>query len=445
MSIRKTLYFRLHQLAGRQLARHYRHISHLDESGAAAAVTPDVLGRLLHHCRHGVPYYAALMRKVGDWYASDPEAYLRQLPILTKDHIRGNMEQLTSVDLQRRRWFFNTSGGSTGEPVRFIQDQEHADRSYATTLLFSRWAGREVGDPEVRLWGSERDIIKGCAGLRAWAVNTLTNTRYLNAFRMSPASMIQFAAYLNNRPPRLLIGYAQAVYELARFLQKEGLNLVPQNAIITSATTLRPFMRSLVEKVFRCPVFDRYGSREVGDIASQCFAMSGLHVAPWGAYLEIVDDHGCPLPHGVEGNILVTCLTNWAMPLIRYQIGDRGIMSPSACTCGRGGQVLERIVGKDVDMFRTKDGTMAEGGYFECLLYFRDWVRRFQVIQKDYSLIVLRIVRSGAHYDPSELDEITARTRMLMGQDCRVLFEFVEDIAPSASSKYRYTISEVQG
>ena len=182
---------------------------------------------------------------MGDWYASDPESYLQQLPILTKDHIRGNLDQLTSADLSRCRWFFNTSGGSTGEP-------------------------------EVRLWGSERDIIRGCAGLRARAVNALTYTRYVNAFRMSPARMIEFAADLNSRPPKLLIGYAQAVYELARFLQREGIALVPQGAVITSATTLHPFMRNLVEEVFRCPVFDRYGSREVGDVACQCSVMAGL-------------------------------------------------------------------------------------------------------------------------------------------------------------------------
>lgn len=95
-------------------------------------------------------------------------------------------------------------------------------------------------------------------------------------------------------------------------------------------------------------------------------------------------------------------------------------------------------------MFRRRDGTLVSSGYFTRLLYFRDWVDKFQVIQKEYALIVFKIVQSATDYTPSELDEITEKTKAAMGADCTVTFEFVDNILTSPSGKYRYTISEVR-
>jgi phenylacetate-CoA ligase len=138
-------------------------------------------------------------------------------------------------------------------------------------------------------------------------------------------------------------------------------------------------------------------------------------------------------------------MTNFAMPLIRYAIGDRGTLSPrEECLCDRRGQILERVSGRSVDAFRTQDGTLIDGEYFTHLLYFRDWVRKFQVVQTDHSRIVFRIVRSSSDCETYELDEIAEKTRAVMGSACTVEFEFTADILAGASGKYRYTISEVQ-
>ena len=114
-----------------------------------------------------------------------------------------------------------------------------------------------------------------------------------------------------------------------------------------TADTLRDHMRARIERVYGCPVTNRYGSRELGDIAGQCSAVQGLHVFPWANYVEVVDDAGRPVGPGEEGELAVTSLINRAMPLIRYRIGDRGILARpgEGCSCGRPGQVLERITG----------------------------------------------------------------------------------------------------
>jgi len=445
MNLRKATYFALVRLRGQPLGTYYERFLREDQHGIPADTSKKLLVQLLAHCKQSVPYYAEVMRDIGDSFYEDPEEYLRRFPILTKDIIRSRFDDLKSTDLARRKWYFNTSGGSTGEPVRFIQDWEYAARSGAIKLLYSKLAGREIGELEVRLWGSERDIIHGSEKWPARFVNKLTNTIFLNAYRMTPERMRGFIALLNAKRPKLIVAYAEALYELAKFSEREGLEVAPQAAIITSAVTLHPFMRDTIEKVFQCKVFDRYGSREVGDIACERPGYEGLWVAPWGNYVEIVDSEGNRVPDGTEGEILVTLLTNFAMPLVRYRIGDRGVLSPArGSDGGRYGQVLAQVLGRDTDIFKTKDGVLVDSGYFEGLLYFKDWIRKYQVIQRSYSCIVYRIVRLGSDYQQAELDEIAAKTRLVMGDDCQVAFEFVDEIPASGSGKYRYTISEVQ-
>jgi phenylacetate-CoA ligase len=169
-----------------------------------------------------------------------------------------------------------------------------------------------------------------------------------------------------------------------------------------------------------------------------------LHVFPWGTYVEIVDEEGNAVPAGVEGNIVVTSLINYAMPLVRYAIGDRGVLAPErVCACGRQGQILAKVTGRNVDAFKTKEGVLIDGEYFTHLLYFRSWVQRFQVVQQDLSTIVFKVVKTAADATEQELTEIVQNTRAVMGADCQVDFQFLADIPPAASGKYRYTISEV--
>jgi phenylacetate-CoA ligase len=262
---------------------------------------------------------------------------------------------------------------------------------------------------------------------------------------MTPAEMREFVLSLNSNPPELIVSYVQPIYELARFAEREKIAMVPQKAILTSAGTLYPYMREKIEAVFKCKVFDRYGCREVGDIACECDSHRGLHVFPWGSYVEIVDDEGRPVPKGTEGNIVVTSLINFAMPLVRYFIEDRGILSAREdCTCGRRGQIFEKILGRTIDVFRTQEGAIIGGEYFANCIRDRSWVLKFQAIQRSEKQVIFKFVSSAAVPDPGELEDIRVKTRAVMGDDCDVDFEFVADIPTSASGKYRYIISDIQ-
>jgi phenylacetate-CoA ligase len=129
------------------------------------------------------------------------------------------------------------------------------------------------------------------------------------------------------------------------------------------------------------------------------------------------------------------------MPLLRYQIGDRGVLAGQR---QMGGQVLERVSGRNVDTFKLSDGTLIDGEYFTHLMYFRDWVRRFQIIQTEYDKVVFKVELNPPLEPPkADLIEIVAGARAVMGGSCHVNFEFPDEIPPAASGKFRFTISEI--
>jgi len=249
---------------------------------------------------------------------------------------------------------------------------------------------------------------------------------------------------LDREPPALIFTYAQSIYDLAVFAEEEGIRISPQRSVLSTAGTLHPFMRERIERSFRCRVYNQYGSREVSAIAGQCGSEPGLHVLPWMNFVEVVGEDGEPAPAGTDGRVLVTSLCNFAMPLIRYEVGDRAALLPDdapACPCGRGGQRLAHVSGRIVDTFKALDGTLVNGEYFTHLLYFRPGIVKFQIVQTEPGRVVYRLV-GDRPLGPEEEAEVADGTRKAMGQACQVDFERLAEIPASPSGKFRYTICE---
>jgi phenylacetate-CoA ligase len=437
---RERAYLLLHRLTGSRLPVHYR--TFLAQDRARDLVdTGTLLGRTLEHAVATVPHYrgAASSEEI----RRGPFAALASFPVLTREVAREQGPQLLSTVGDRSDWVRNTSGGSTGEPVELFQDPEHVALSVAIREVYSTWAGGRLGSPELYIWGSERDLEEGRQSPRARFANRLLQRRLLNAFMLTEEAILSIVRSIQDDPPRFVIAYAQAGYEVARFIDQRGLDLPAQRGLISTAGTLSAFMRSQMEESFGCDVFDRYGSRETGDMAGECEHHRGLHVLPWSCHVEVLDESERPVGPGEEGDIVVTGFTNMAMPLIRYRIGDRARLpaEESVCPCGRETQMLDALIGRTVDVFLRPDGGMIDGEYFTHLLYFRPWLRQFQVVQTAPERVVYRLAADG-EVPPGDRDEIVTKTRNVLGGGCEVEIEEVDSIQPSPSGKLRYTIRD---
>jgi phenylacetate-CoA ligase len=406
---------------------------------------------LLRHSRTNVPYF----RRVLDAEAIiSPDGRVfrdafEQLPLMDKDLLRLQFDELKSDDLHARDWYINTSGGSTGEPVRHVQDASFQDFALATKRLFDEWSGYRVGQRQIRLWGSDRDLLVGREKLKHRVSRSLRNELWLNTFRLTPDRMRAYIQKINVFRPQQVLAYVEAAYELALFAEREELRVHSPAAVMTSAGTLHPHMKEKIQAVFGAPVFNRYGSREVGDVACECSSHQGLHVNMHTHYIEILRPDGSPAPPGEIGEVVVTLLTNFSMPLVRYRIGDMAAWGEMHCSCGCGWRTLQNVSGRTTDVFRRRDGGVVVP---EALIHMiavahnPGWIRRFQFVQEDLDLVRLLIVPFGAP-DDEALGSVFAAMRdsiqKIMGPTCDVRIELSDSVDSSSSGKFRYTVSRV--
>lgn len=401
------------------------------------------LTQLLTHAAKNVPYYAQILNDCGVVRPNKIDLdNFHKIPPLTKHVIRKQANNLLSADYKTRSPYENTSGGSTGEPVRFVQDKQYHHWNIAHKLYFNLINNVQPGEKQIKLWGSERDIFGQKEKLSTSLSQQLFNITTLNSFRMSDQLMAEYADIWNRLKPSLIWSYTSSITEFARFLEKYNRKVTTPKAIITTAETLSADTRAYLQKVFNCHISDQYGSREVGPVACEC-AHGNLHVFSLNNKLEILNDDITPTPPGQVGHIYITNLHNYSMPLIRYRIGDTAVPKQIiSCPCGRNWPVIEKITGRISDHFRTADGKIIHGEYFTHLFYQKPGIKQFQVLQKAHDRITVYIVPDQDVND-SDIQEIENKIKLVMAESCDVNFQFVDNIPRNASGKYRYTISEV--
>jgi len=269
---------------------------------------------------------------------------------------------------------------------------------------------------------------------------------YLNCYTISDDVMEIWLRFINTRQPVVIEGYADAMYALSRRILEEQLQMHRPRGIITSAGVLLPTMMDTISAAFgRCPVLNRYGSREVGDVACSCLASRSLHVSELLYHIEIVDENERECPPGVEGDILVTLLTNFTMPLIRYRIEDRGIWDEGLCSCGRTTRRIAAITGRQSDYLLAANGSRVNGTALTTLLYDVPGIRRFQYRQTHPDRVKLSVVPLDARSQEQLSKDLPVRVKRLAGllRGSTVEVVFVDEIVPSASGKHRYIINEI--
>lgn len=408
------------------------------------------LNKLLTHAYNHIPYYHQILNEIN--IIKNNEVFLKsldeitKLPILTKNILLEEKENLYSDDIANRESFKNTTGGSTGEPISFMQDKNYALDNKVNTQLALFWRGFELYDDMVVIWGAERDTFEGKKPLKSALKDFIQNKLVLNSFNMSEEDMRAYIKILNRGQPQLIKVYAQSIYEIAKFAKKNNIEVKKQKAIHLAAGTVYDFMRDTIEEVFQCKAYNHYGSREIGSIASECKSQDGLHIMVEQTFVEVLREDGTPCEYGEEGELYITTLNNYSMPLIRYKIGDMGIlMQNTNCLCGCNYPKLEKVTGRVTDVFKTKEGSIVAAEYFIHLIGVvlnQGNIKNFQVVQKSLNKVVIKIVKIG-NIKQNNINEIAEKVKLVMGKSCKVEFEFLESISQNKTGKYRYTISEI--
>ncbi len=403
------------------------------------------LERLLIHAYKNVPYYHEVLEQSGAMIHGKVNLErFSEIPILTKEIIRREGKNLYSRDYQSRRPYENTSGGSTGEPVRFIQDKEYDDWNIATKLYFNEVLGKELGQPEIKFWGSDRDILAGNLTVKDRLINVLYNRKFFNSYRLGEKEIKSLIGLNNRFKPKAYWAYMESAFELSNYLSRHELYFHPPEIVISTIGPLTDEVKGKIESNMSCKVYNQYGSREVGAISCQCKKQRSMHTFPWWNYVEILDERGKAVQNQ-EGRVIVTTFHNYSMPLIRYDIGDVAVAGGWGCDCGRNSMLLKKVVGRTLGYFKKADGSLAHSHFLVQALFFRGWIKRFLIIQDEIDHVLIKVqLNEDAEADNSDIEDITKKTKILMGESCQVDFDFVEEISRSASGKFVYTLCKVR-
>jgi len=402
------------------------------------------LKRILEHAYNSCPFY----RKRLEWLNIKPTDirswgdFTRNVPLLSKSDIQDNLCDLVSRSYSEDELIRDMTGGSTGSPLVFYYTKDRLDSREAATTRHRRWAGWEIGDKVAALWGSRRDIqhprtIK--SRIRQFLIS-----RYflLDASAITEDKMLDFAQELRVFRPKIIQGYANTLYLFARFLKSNNINGIRPKGIISSAEVLLPENRTFIESIFGCSVFDLYGSREVMLIASECESHRGMHINADSLYVEFVRD-GLPAQDNQYGEIVITDLLNYGMPLIRYRIGDVGRALERVCDCGRGLPLMEIAQGRVTEFILTPDRRIVSGVTLATYVITNvPGIKQVQLTQERIDLLRVKLVR-GVGYGQHSQTTLLEKLKSFLGPNMRFEFEFAENITKESSGKYRFSISKV--
>jgi phenylacetate-CoA ligase len=405
------------------------------------------LEQLIDYAYTNVPYYQRLFDersiKPGDINCTQD---MVKLPVLTRSIARGFSRELVAQNFPTREIVQSYTGGSTGEPLTFLRSRkERTNWGSAATLRAFEWAGYELGDKQAHISGV-RTYSSTMARFRQKTKDFFRRTLVLDAKKLSVRTIPLYVKKLQDFQPEFVRGYPSALELLARFIQGEARYQIRPKAVITGAEQLYDYQRELFSSVFQCETFSYYASHEVHALGSECAAHTGYHLTAENAIVEIVDDEGFPVADGREGRIVVTSLHNYAMPFIRYELGDVGVISGDACPCGRGLPLLTKLSGRMWDIIVTMSGKSVPGSTLSHVFREPMGVAQFQMVQESYDTVTVRIVMEK-EYPEEYLVEISRKIvrkyRDVLGEDMDIRVKVVDHIPQTMDGKRRVIISNI--
>jgi len=396
---------------------------------------------LLEHAYKEVPYYRQLWDEI-DLPPSKINSLddFEKLPILTKDIVRKEYNNLIASNLIGKTET-KATGGSTGQPFSYEYTYESHKRREAIAMRGYGLAGAELGVKTWQLWGQDLVHPGWYKSLKNRMFHRFYNRKMANSFVMSTSNLQEYVDDYNQFKPSAIVSYTSPLVQLAEYILENNLTVHQPDTILTGAEPLYDFQREIIEKAFNSTVKNTYGCREVMLIASEASEQEGLVVNIDHLVVEVCNG-GAPV-YSEVGDIILTDLSNFAMPLIRYENGDQAIIDSMSPSDDFPLPRIRSIEGRKLDVIKTPDGRLLPGEFFPHLLKDFSAIRKFQIIQNTLSSLEIKIQKKGDFPD-AEYQSLLNIVRGHVGNDIKIEVSFVDQIELTSSGKHRVTVSNIK-
>lgn len=397
------------------------------------------LAALVRHAYNNTRYYRQLFHHLGlmpDNITCKQD--LSKLPIMTRDDLRRHFDDIVVRNIPRWRIFVDHTSGTTGTPRTVHIDLNCLQYNFALLARAREWAGVGYIPRRASLRGR---LIVPVAQDRPpfWRYNRVEDQLLLSSYHLSAKHVSAYAEQLARFRPQLIDGYPSAIYTLAQLKRMQGLDDFRPRAVMTDSETLLAYQKQFIEEYFGCQVYDWYGSAELAFSAGQC-EQGNYHLNSEFGIVEIVRD-GERVGQGEIGHVVCTGLLNYAMPLIRYDVGDTAALSDKKCSCGRDLQLIDSIEGRVEDIIRTPEGRMV--GRLDPVFKEVHNVLEAQIVQETMDTITVNLVPAEG-YTESDSRNLEIALRKRIGHQVKIRVMFVDQIPRTRVGKFKFVMSRVE-
>lgn len=404
------------------------------------------IAELVAQCRAHVPFWRDRLAAAG--LATDAaltQAAFRRLPVLTRRDIQEGGAALHANPPPAGHGAIARlqTSGSTGAPVTCLSTEMARFFGFGAHLRELLWHG---WDPTSRLAAILDHHDPATAAPDG---KTLANwgPPYAQVFETGPAFKLDMQApiaaqadWLSRNRADILVTWSANLEMLARHCLDTGLTLPNLRVVRTLAEPVTPALRALCRLAWNIEPVDAYSAEEVGVIALQC-EKGGLHVQSENVLLELLDEQGAPCPPGQPGRVVATSLHNFAMPLLRYELGDWAEFGPP-CRCGRHLPTLSRIWGREQDRLLMADGQRRFANIPDAPFAALPDVLRHQVAQVAPDTLEIRLL-ARRHLTAAEQDALAVALTDSLGQLFQVRFVYPDSFASGPRTKFRPIVCEL--
>ena len=398
------------------------------------------LRQIVEHACKNVPYYQSLFREL----KLKPDdirtrADLVKLPVIGRKDLQNNYDRLIAANYKQFKPQFRSTGGTTGEPVKYLSDLNTWSLHWALKFRTMEWSGYRIGD-KVAVMGGASVIPEIKTGFRRKIWNRLNNLYPMPASHMNDSILSEFADTISTKKISCLRGYPSSVAVFARFCSDNNIKLfIPH--IITTAEVLQPVYKEEIKKAFNPVLIDSYGCADGGGSANTCSADNGFHVSMESAVWEVCTTGGKPVQENESGEVTLTSLTNYAMPLLRYQPGDviENLLNYDRCNCGCTLPRISQILGRSMDILHFQNGINLGGPAFNTMLRNFPLIK-WQMIQNDMVSVDVNFVPSG-EFNSGHEKEIIRLLQYHCGSGVTIRMHKVREIPAPQSGKQRVIIN----
>lgn len=371
------------------------------------------------------------------FYESYKERPFEEWPVVNKSIIKAAQEQFMARSMVGTNLHKETTSGSTGTPFMVLQNAGKRLRASADSLYFSKLAGFNLGTRlyYVRVWNH--------LNKKSWSQTWMKNVVMLSSDNLNDKSLEDFLTTLeNDKSEKSVLAYASSITALYHWMKRTNRTTTARvSCFITMSESFPDEARQGIKDLFGCPVVSRYSNQECGLISQQCHEGEGYHINTASFFVEILDiERDVPVEDGVLGRIVVTDLYNKAMPMVRYDTGDLGVLS-NECKCGRKGKILKSVEGRRVDFITAVNGDLLSPVTIINAMWEYGDLKQWQFIQHDKSDFEMRLNSQTVPYERET--ELLKDIKKYIGDTAHINVTYVDEIPLLASGKRKSVLNKM--